>query len=374
MRPRPSRPLVPPSLPLALTAAASTLGLALAPAPAHALVAVADPLPTCAAPDSRAFPVKTRIHGGPGTFEAGGGFGTWYIDLTNTTARTCGNIHPIVVLVDGKRALQPKQARMEFYEGEKPHPVVFEKSDEDENVGAFDDGFPGFTVGPGRTVTVKVRLSVTSDAVPNDVVANAAVVQRHGDDGDWVGESNDYRFRIDGGGSDVPGTTENHGHTDGGGTGGGDGGGGSGGSGGGDGGGTGGGSGGGDGGSGTATDQGGGSGGTGGAGTGTSGGTDSHTGGTDSRTGGGGSGAGAGGVDGGGNGGGNGGGDGGDDGGTGGGTDGDGGTGGISAADELAETGRGAPHGFGVAAVIGLFATGVALFVMARRSRPGRRR
>jgi hypothetical protein len=39
--------------------------------------------------------------------------------------------------------------------------------------------------------------------VANEVTANAAVVQRHEDDGDWVGESGDYRFRIrtDGGGS-----------------------------------------------------------------------------------------------------------------------------------------------------------------------------
>ncbi|MFD1272794.1 hypothetical protein ACFQ51_16210 [Streptomyces kaempferi] len=225
MRPRPSLPPVLNRLPLAPAAAAPALGLALAlvlaPTPAHARVAPAVPGPTCAAPDTRAFPVKTRIHGGPGSFEAGGGFGTWYIDLTNTTAHTCGDIHPVVVLVDGKRALRPKQTRMEFFEGEKPHPVTFETSDEDENVGAFDDGFPGFTVGPGRTVTVKVRLSVTSDAVPNDVVANAAVVQRRGDDGNWVGESNDYRFRIDGGDGDVPGTAENHGRTDGGGTGGG---------------------------------------------------------------------------------------------------------------------------------------------------------
>ena len=33
--------------------------------------------------------------------------------------------------------------------------------------------------------------------MPNDVTANAAVVQRHDDDGDWVGQSNDYRFGID---------------------------------------------------------------------------------------------------------------------------------------------------------------------------------
>ncbi|MFI5813839.1 hypothetical protein ACIA7S_23155 [Streptomyces sp. NPDC051643] len=367
MRPRPSLPPVLNRLPLAPAAAAPALGLALAlalaPTPAHARVAPAVPGPTCAAPDTRAFPVKTRIHGGPGSFEAGGGFGTWYIDLTNTTAHTCGDIHPVVVLVDGKRALRPKQTRMEFFEGEKPHPVTFETSDEDENVGAFDDGFPGFTVGPGRTVTVKVRLSVTSDAVPNDVVANAAVVQRRGDDGNWVGESNDYRFRIDGGDGDVPGTAENHGRTDGGGTGGGNGGGGSGGgdgggSGGGNGG-DGGGSGGGDGGGSATPDQGGGSGGTGDAGTGAG-----------AATGGGGSSAGTGG-------GGSDGGTGGDgstgDGGAGGGTDGDGGTGPGSAADELAETGPGAPHGFGVAGVIGVFATGVALFVVARRARSGRR-
>lgn len=185
------------SLPLALTA---TPALALWPAPALALTQTpvpASPSPTCAAPDTRDFPIKTRIHGGPARYDAGGDFGTWYIDLTNTTAHSCEDIHPIVVLVDEKRVLRPGQARLEFYEGERPHPVTFETSGEAESVGAFDDGFPGFTVGPGQTLTVKVRLSVTSDATaPNDVVANAAVVQRHNDDGDWVGESNDYRFRI----------------------------------------------------------------------------------------------------------------------------------------------------------------------------------
>ncbi|MFC7265656.1 hypothetical protein [Streptomyces lutosisoli] len=182
--------LLPLALPIILTAAA--------PTHAHPLIPTT-PRPTCAGPDTRDFPIKTRIHGGPAAYGVGGDYRTWYIDLSNTTAHTCGGIHPIVVLVDGKRALRPGQAHLEFYEGERSHPVTFEKSDEAENVGAFDDGFPGFTVGPGRTLTVKVRLSVTSDATaPNDVVANAAVVQRHNDDGDWVGESNDYRFRIEG--------------------------------------------------------------------------------------------------------------------------------------------------------------------------------
>src|SRR5690606_18098223 len=55
----------------------------------------------------------------------------------------------------------------------------------------------GFTVGPGRTLTVKVRLQFTSAAVATEVVANAAVVQRRRDDGDWVGQSNDYRPRVE---------------------------------------------------------------------------------------------------------------------------------------------------------------------------------
>lgn len=43
---------------------------------------------------------------------------------------------------------------------------------------------------------MKVRLALTADAVPNKVTVNAAVIQRHKDDGDWVGQSNDYPFRI----------------------------------------------------------------------------------------------------------------------------------------------------------------------------------
>lgn len=159
--------------------------------------------PGCAASGKRAFPVRTRIHGGPDAYDAGGGFRTWYIDLTNTTDAACENIHPVVVLVDGKRALQPEQPRLEFYVGERPHPVTFERTEEDEHIGVLgsdeDGDFAGFTVAPGRTLSVKVRLAVTSDAVANDVVANAAVVQRQEDDGAWVGQSNDYRFRIVGG-------------------------------------------------------------------------------------------------------------------------------------------------------------------------------
>ncbi|MFJ5967108.1 hypothetical protein [Streptomyces sp. NPDC093060] len=180
------------SLPLCLAAAAALV-------PVSSAAAHADASLSCAAPGGRAFPVTTRIHGGPASYEAGGGFGTWYIDLTNTTSRACTDVHPVVVLVDAKRTLNPSQPKLEFYDGSRARPVTFESTDEQELVGVLDGaGFDGFTVAPGATVTVKVRLSLTSDAVPDTITVNAAVVQRRGEDGDWIGESNDYRFGIGG--------------------------------------------------------------------------------------------------------------------------------------------------------------------------------
>ncbi|WLW54723.1 hypothetical protein [Streptomyces sp. YU58] len=191
-------------------APALALALALAPTPSQAHSGPSSGRSSgpssCAASGERGFPLTTRVHGGPNIYEAGGGYGTWYLDLTNKTTRTCGNIHPVIVLVDGERALGPAQPRLEFYDGngdgdgDRPHPVRFEETDADELVGVLADergGFPGFTVGPGRTLTVKMRLAVTSDAVANEVTANAAVVQRQDDDGEWVGQSNDYRFTIE---------------------------------------------------------------------------------------------------------------------------------------------------------------------------------
>ncbi|MFE7815763.1 hypothetical protein ACFU5P_28255 [Streptomyces sp. NPDC057433] len=166
-------------------------------APAHAEA----PPPACATAGESDFPLTTRIHGGPDSYRAGGGFGTWYLELTNTTGRSCAGIHPVVVLVDDDRVLRASQPLLEFYtqDRELPHTVRFETTDEDELVGALADddaGFEGFTVGAGRTLTVKLRLALTSDTVAGEVVATAAVVQRREDDGDWVGQSDEYRFRI----------------------------------------------------------------------------------------------------------------------------------------------------------------------------------
>ncbi|GHB22080.1 hypothetical protein GCM10010377_09840 [Streptomyces viridiviolaceus] len=171
----------------------------------------AAPLPACATPDDSTFPLTTRIHGGPAAYAPGGGHGTWYLDLTNTTSRTCEGVHPVVVLVDAERALKPSQPRLEFYDGARRHPVALEATDEDELIGAFDGedaGFAGFTVGPGRTLGVKVRLAFAADTVPNEVTVKAAVVQRRGGDGDWIGQSDDYRFRVEGGDSAAARTSE----------------------------------------------------------------------------------------------------------------------------------------------------------------------
>ncbi|MET8025068.1 hypothetical protein [Streptomyces avermitilis] len=204
----------------ALVSAASSPAAPSPTAPSPVAPLPADRSPTCTTPVVGAFPLATRIHGGPGSYEAGGAEGTWFIDLKNTTAHPCGNIHPVVVLVDEKRVLTVTQPRLEFFEGARPHPVTFERTDQDELVGVFDDGFPGFTVAPGRTLTVKVRLTVAAGTVPDAVVANAAIVQRRGADGDWVGQSNDYRFKVvvdagNGDGNESDGVDESEGNGDG---------------------------------------------------------------------------------------------------------------------------------------------------------------
>ncbi|GHA19558.1 hypothetical protein AB0B37_00080 [Streptomyces olivaceoviridis] len=191
------------SLSLCLTAAAAVVVPAAVPASAHAVSAGTTPL--CVAADAHDFPLATRIRGGPTSYEAGGGYGTWYIDLTNTTRGTCAGIHPVVVLVDDRRALRPGQPQLDFYDGPRARPVTFESTDEQELVGVLDGaGFGGFTVPPGRTVSVRVRLALTSDTESGQVTANAAVVQRRGRDGDWVGQSNAYRFGIGEEAEDIP--------------------------------------------------------------------------------------------------------------------------------------------------------------------------
>ncbi|MFJ6846184.1 hypothetical protein ACIQRE_26375 [Streptomyces griseoluteus] len=166
---------------------------ALAPVSSAAAVA------PCAAGDAGSFPLGTHVHGGPDTYQAGGAPGTWYVDLVNTGTQTCAGVHPVVVLVDDERLLRPSQAKLDFYDGRRRRPVRLESTDHQELVGVVGaDGFAGYTVAPGKTVTVRFRLMITSEAYADHVTAKAALVQRRGQDGEWVGESEDYVFDIDG--------------------------------------------------------------------------------------------------------------------------------------------------------------------------------
>ncbi|MEU3523318.1 hypothetical protein AB0E62_05525 [Streptomyces sp. NPDC038707] len=181
----------------AAAAAAAATTVVLAASPATSATPATPATPSCAAADARTFPLAARIRGGPASYEAGGRPRTWYIDLTNTTDRTCAGVHPVVVLVGEKRALRPDRLHLDFYDGPRVRPVTFEATGARELVGVLDGtGFAGFTVPPGRTVGVRVRLSLGPGAVTDRVTVNAAVVQRRGEDGDWVGESGAYRFSV----------------------------------------------------------------------------------------------------------------------------------------------------------------------------------
>ncbi|MEW2632044.1 hypothetical protein AB0903_10360 [Streptomyces sp. NPDC048389] len=158
----------------------------------------ADHTPTCGKATDPDFPIKTRIRGGPATVRAGTGFHTWSIELTNGTREDCDRIHPVLVLTAEDRTLPGDHITVEFHdrEADRWRPVTLERTTRDEFVGVFDDGFHGFVVPAGDTVTVRTRLSVAAGTAATEVTVNAAIVQRHGDDGDWVGESGDYRFAV----------------------------------------------------------------------------------------------------------------------------------------------------------------------------------
>ncbi|WP_267243844.1 hypothetical protein [Streptomyces sp. PR69] len=157
--------------------------------------------PSCGDRSDPEFPIETRVQDGPGEYRPGGGFQEWSLDLGNTTRETCHNIHPVVVFTpDDPAALTADRLRLEFQESEagRWRPVALEKTSEDEIVGVVDaPGFPGFAVPARDSVPVRMRLAFDAETrAPVRVTANAAVVQRKGGDGDWVGESGDYRFAV----------------------------------------------------------------------------------------------------------------------------------------------------------------------------------
>ncbi|MFE1908344.1 hypothetical protein ACFW96_32455 [Streptomyces gardneri] len=167
------------------------------------------PTPSCGDAPDGGFPLATRIHGGPDEYPAGGPLQAWKLDLTNDTEASCTGVHPVLVLTDRDRVLRPAQIRFEFYDegSARWRPVVFESTEEAENVGVFTD-FGGFSVPAGRTVTVPVRLAFRKDTAPDEVVVSAAVVQRRGADGDWIGASDEYRLTVGPAAPDGSGTPE----------------------------------------------------------------------------------------------------------------------------------------------------------------------
>ncbi|WP_030682099.1 hypothetical protein [Streptomyces sp. NRRL B-1347] len=191
-----------------LAAGVTAVAATLVPAVAGAAAAEAAPYSghrgACAAPASADFPVRARVRKGPAVYYAGGGYGRWSLRLVNTTGGVCEHIHPVVVLVDRKGELRPGQAQLEFRAGGRWRAVAFEGAGRGENVGVLDDGAGGFTARPGEPVSVPLRLAFTSGAVSDRVVASAAVVQRKGEDGDWVGESDEYPFAVVGDGGSWP--------------------------------------------------------------------------------------------------------------------------------------------------------------------------
>ncbi|MGI5398730.1 hypothetical protein ACQEVG_04575 [Streptomyces sp. CA-135486] len=168
--------------------------------------------PVCGRAASSDFPIDTRIHGGPTVHRPGGGYEEWSVDLANTTGEICRNIYPVIVLTGRDPGLTQPRITLEFYDtqADRWRPATVETTAEDEVVGVLDDSgghgrdgrsggigrFPGFVVPARASVTVTVRLALAADTPPNQVTVNAAIVQRHGDDGDWIGESGDYRFAV----------------------------------------------------------------------------------------------------------------------------------------------------------------------------------
>ncbi|SCD41004.1 peptidase [Streptomyces sp. DvalAA-19] len=217
-----ARPTAPaPVAPVSLTAAAGAAGAVAADA-----ADTGEEQPVCGDPAAKEFPIEARIQGAPRAYVSGGGYGTWFLDLTNTTDTACGALHPVLVLSDGERRLAADQIQLKFSEPgrtDTKHRATWETTDRHEQIGVFDgsgsgsgstpgsgsgsdsDDFLGFTVPAGGTISVRVRMAFGSETGPARVTAHAAVVQRrHQDkakgggreDGDWVGESGAYRFVI----------------------------------------------------------------------------------------------------------------------------------------------------------------------------------
>ncbi|MFE7132950.1 hypothetical protein ACFVIM_19035 [Streptomyces sp. NPDC057638] len=183
---------------LALGVIAATLGVVSALVPSETAVAESRQ-PRCGAVSGAVFPIDTEMRGGPTVHHPGKGFREWAVDLANTTGKGCANVHPVIVFTPRDRGFTTARVTVEFYDQARARwrPAELETTSEDEVIAILDGaGTGGFAVPARATVTVRVRLALRADTPPNQVTVNAAIVQRRGDDGDWVGESGEYRFAV----------------------------------------------------------------------------------------------------------------------------------------------------------------------------------
>ncbi|MFH8573461.1 hypothetical protein [Streptomyces sp. NPDC017993] len=201
-----------------LVGAAATLGAAPAAAhtstPAAREAAAHGPVPSvsCGRPDSARFPIDARVAGGPRAYPAGGDWQNWKLELRNNTDAACEDVHPVVVLVAAHRGLRSGSIHLEFRDpaGGGWRPVPFESTERDEQIGVFgkgaDDGAGGspaeraagrgVTVPAKGTTTLPVRMRFAPETPQSDLTAKVTTMQRRGSDGEWVGQSDDYRFAV----------------------------------------------------------------------------------------------------------------------------------------------------------------------------------
>ncbi len=185
---------------LAAAAAAVIVPLltAAVPPPRHAAAPPADRAPVCGAPAATGFPIDSRLYGGPTGYSTGVLADGFALELRNTTADVCRDVHPLIILVDRDGRLTPRHFTLRYApSGEPWRTVPFETTDRGENIGIPDgEDAPGLTVPAGAAVTVRLRLWFAPGAPAGPVVASATTMQRRGEDGSWVGESNHYAFEV----------------------------------------------------------------------------------------------------------------------------------------------------------------------------------
>ncbi|MEU1617930.1 hypothetical protein ABZ479_11590 [Streptomyces sp. NPDC005722] len=155
------------------------------------------------------FPVDARLLDGPPVYTAGAGPREFRVELENTSRGPLRDVHPVLVFVDRGRKLTAGQIRLEYRKATSVagagntardrtwRPVAVEHTDNDENIAVLGGAHgPGTTLPPRRKVAIALRLRFTADTPAGPVTASATIMERRGQDGDWVGESTGYEFDV----------------------------------------------------------------------------------------------------------------------------------------------------------------------------------